>query len=95
MLAFVRNMLTNYPNDLFLTLNPANNFQTVTDFKTGIPAVVVPDISSGRINVPAPYQVRSLADPYERGYVQSWNLSLEKEFWHGFVGQVAYAGTRH
>jgi len=93
-LAFVRNMLTNYPNDLLLTLNPANNFQTVTDFKTGIPAVVVPDISSGSINVPAPYAVRSLADPYERGYVQSWNLTVEKEFWHGFVGQVAYAGTR-
>ena len=93
-LAFVRNMLTNYPNDLLLTLNPANNFQTVTDFKTGIPAVVVPNISSGSVNVPAPYAVRSLADPYERGYVQSWNLTVEKEFWHGFVGQVAYAGTR-
>ena len=93
-LAFVRNMLTNYPNDLLLTLNPVNNFQTVTDFKTGIPTVAVPDISTGRINVPAAYAVRSLADPYERGYVQSWNLSLEKQFLGGFIASAAYVGTR-
>jgi hypothetical protein len=93
-LAFVRDMLTNYPNDLLLTLNPTNNFQTVTNFKTGIPAVAVPDVSSGRINVPAAYQVRSLADYFERGYVQSWNLSLQKEFWGGFSAQIAYIGTR-
>src|SRR5262245_56176031 len=93
-LAFVRNLLTNYPNDLLLTLNPANSFQTVSNFKTGIPSVVVPDISSGSITVPAAYQVRSLADFYERGYVQSWNLSLQKEFWGGFIAQAGYIGTR-
>ncbi|HKQ75974.1 MAG TPA: TonB-dependent receptor [Blastocatellia bacterium] len=93
-LAFVRNLLSNYPNDLLLTVNPANNFQTVATFKTGIPAVVTPDISSGRITVPAVYQVRSLDDRYERGYIQSWNLSLQKEFWGGFIAQAAYIGTR-
>lgn len=93
-LAFVRNLLTNYPNDLLLTVNPVNSFQTAATLKTGIPAVVVPDVSSGRITVPAAYQVRALADYYERGYIQSWNLSLQKEFWGGFIGQAAYVGTR-
>ena len=25
---------------------------------------------------------------------QSWNLSLQKEFWGGFIAQTAYVGTR-
>lgn len=93
-LAFVRNMLTNYPNNLLLTINPVNAFQTVTNFAAGIPRITVPDVSSGRLNVPAAYQVRSLADYYERGYIQSWNLSLQKEFWGGFLAQAAYIGAR-
>lgn len=92
-LAFVRNLLTNYPNNLLLTLNPANAFGAVTDFKTGLPAVVAPDISSGRITVPAGYAARALADPYERGYIQSWNLTLQKEY-KGFLAQAGYIGTR-
>ncbi len=95
-LAFVRNLLTNYPNNLLLTVNPLNNnnFLTATTLKAGIPAVVAPDISSGRVTVPAAYAARALADPFERGYIQSWNLSLQKEFWGGFIAQAGYVGTR-
>jgi hypothetical protein len=29
-----------------------------------------------------------------RGYIQSWNLMLQKELGHGFVGQLGYVATR-
>ena len=45
-LAFVRNMLTNYPNDLLLTVNGTIAQQPATQLQQGIPAIAIPDISS-------------------------------------------------
>jgi hypothetical protein len=94
-LAFVRDMLTNYPNDLLLTVNPTvATYGPATLLNTGIPAIQVPDVSSGRINVPAAYAVRSLPENVERGYIASWNLSLQKQFAGGWTAQAAYVGSR-
>ena len=93
-LAFVRDMLTNYPNDLLLTVNSANSNQFATRLSDGIPAITVPDVTSGVISVPAAYATRSLPQNSIRGYIQSWNLSLQKELWGGFVAQAAYVGSR-
>lgn len=92
-LAFVRDMLTNYPNDLLLTVNAANTNQYATRLQDGIPAIAVPDISSGIIPVPVAYAVRSLPEKTIRGYIQSWNFSLQKELGAGFVAQAAYVGS--
>ena len=79
-LAFVRDMLTNYPNDLLLTINQTATQVAATQLKDGIPAIVVPDVSSGMVTVPAAYAVRSLPQNSKRGYIMSWNLSLQKQF---------------
>ena len=92
-LAFVRDMLTNYPNDLQLTVTSPNSNQYATRLQDGIPAITVPNISSGIIPVPATYAVRSLPQNSSRGYIQSWNFSLQKELWGGFVAQAAYVGS--
>lgn len=93
-LAFVRNMLTNYPNDLLLTVNGPIAQQPATQLRDGIPAIAVPDISSGRVMVPPAYSVRSLPDYVERGYIQSWNFSIQKQFAGDFVAQAAYVASR-
>ena len=94
-LAFVRDMLTNYPADLLLTINPTvATYGAATQLKSGIPAIQVPDVSSGRITVPAAYAVRSLPDNVVRGYIASWNLSLQKQFGGGWMAQAAYVGSR-
>ena len=38
-LSFVRNMLTNYPNDLLLTINQTSTQTAATELKAGIPAI--------------------------------------------------------
>jgi hypothetical protein len=38
--------------------------------------------------------VNSVGERFDRGYVQSWNFSLQKELGHGFVAQAAYVATR-
>ena len=94
-LAFVRDMLTNYPEDLLQTINPAvATYGAATQLKDGIPAIQVPDISSGRINVPVAYATRSLPDNVVRGYILSWNFSLQKQFAGGWTAQAAYVGSR-
>ncbi len=93
-LAFVRDMLTNYPEDLLLTINPPVSQAAATQLKDGIPAIQVPDLSSGRITVPAAYAVRSLPNNVVRGYIASWNISLQKQLWAGWTAQAAYVGSR-
>ena len=60
----------------------------------GIPAVAIPDISSGLIPVPAGVNPgNTIPFNFNRGYVHSYNLTVQREFF-GFVGEVAYVGTR-
>src|SRR6185436_9087874 len=58
------------------------------------PAVQVPDISSGQIAVPTNIGARTLDPKPKRGYIHSWNITLQREFAGGFAGQVGYVGTR-
>ena len=94
-LAFVRDMLTNYPEDLLLTINPTvATYGPATQLKDGIPAIQVPDLSSGRVTVPVAYATRSLPDNVVRGYIASWNISLQKQIRGGWMAQAAYVGSR-
>ena len=93
-LAFVRNMLTNYPNDLLLTINQTSTQTAATQLKAGIPAINVPDITSGLVTVPAAYAVRSLPQNTVRGYIMSWNLSVQKQLPGALIAQASYVGSR-
>jgi len=37
--------------------------------------------------------VRSLPQKSIRGYIQSWNFSLQKQLWGGFIAQAAFVGS--
>jgi hypothetical protein len=93
--ALARPMRTNHPILINLNLTGANSFTPViTKLSSGIPAVPVPDLDGGIIPVPTGVAVNTLPDDFERGYVQSWNLTLQKELRLGFVGEVGYVATR-
>ncbi|HKX00196.1 MAG TPA: TonB-dependent receptor [Bryobacteraceae bacterium] len=60
----------------------------------GIPLPALPDTSSGR--VPLLPNVASASTPtkLQRGYIQSWNFTLEKQFARNWVAQAGYVATR-
>ena len=63
--------------------------------ETGIPPISAPDL--GNSIIPLPLDVAYAGYPpkkFDRGYVQSWNLTLQKELKWGFTGQVGYVATR-
>ncbi len=93
-LAFVRDILGNYPSSINLSLTGANSFQYATPLAAGIPAIAVPDVSSGVIAIPTNVTARALDQQPERGYTRSFNLTVQKELGWGFAGQVGYVGTR-
>jgi hypothetical protein len=100
---FLRN---NYPATTNSDVNGATAFYAAASLTgeklvpypsltAGIPFVALPDISSGVIPLPNNVGAGGGTVPfnYRRGYVHSYNLTLQREF-AGFVAEAAYVGTR-
>ena len=60
----------------------------------GIPLPANPNLSSGSVPLPGTIQAATTGDKLHRGYVESWNFTLEKEVAHGWVAQAGYVATR-
>ena len=72
-----------------------NSFTPATTIEQGIPDIVLPDISSGRVPLPPTAVMRFVAgDELNRGYVQSWNFVVERELPGQFVTSIGYVGTQ-
>jgi outer membrane receptor protein involved in Fe transport len=93
-LAFVRNILGNYPSSIVLSVPQPNTFQPAGRLSAGIPPITVPDVSSGIIPVPLNVSARALPQEPKRGYIHSWNLTVQGELPWGFTGQAGYVATR-
>ena len=61
----------------------------------GIPAVPIPDLSSGRVPLPRGVFMRS-PNPtqVDRGIIQQWNVAYEYKLPGDIAAEVAYVGTR-
>ncbi len=92
--SLARHLRTNHPILLALNVTAANSLVAAGKLKDGIPTITAPDLGNGIIDVPTRVAINSTLPEYVRGYVQSWNLTLEKELLWGFTGQVGYVGTR-
>ena len=70
-----------------------NSFAAASTFEKGVPNVVGPDLSTGIVPLPGNISERS---PYggeiHRGYVQTWNFTLEHKLPMNVVTSVAYVG---
>jgi hypothetical protein len=93
-LAFVRNILGNYPSSISLSVPQPNALQPAGRLANGIPPIIVPDISAGIIPVPLNVSARALPDKPKRGYIHSWNVTVQSELPWGFTGQAGYVATR-
>jgi hypothetical protein len=94
-LNLVRLIRTNYPVLLAVNGNSPNSYWYAgRSFDQGIPEIVAPDLGNGIIDIPTNVAVTTIGDEFRRGYVQSWNFTVQREIGRGFVGQVGYIGTR-
>ena len=98
---------TNYPVLIPLFVS-ANSFQAagVLDaasqknilggnaLPVGILLPTIPDLTQGEVPIPGNVNLVTAPSDFRRGYIQSWNFMLEKEFPHGWVAQAGYVATR-
>lgn len=92
--SLARPMRTNYPLLVVLNVSGANSFQPAGLLRNGIPLLEAPDLGNGIINIAPQVAANALEDNYQRGYIQSWNFTVQKKLIWGFVGQAGYVATR-
>ena len=84
----------NYPVLIPLNISGPNSFQPAGRLQDGIPPIVHPDLGNGIIDIPNNVALATVPQDLRRGYVQSWNLTLQKQLKYGFTGQAGYVATR-
>lgn len=80
-------------NSNFVAANSYSASAAAPTFSAGIPPVVGPDLSTGIIPLPADASERA---PWQaeihRGYVQSWNFTIERKLPGDIVASAGYVG---
>ena len=92
-LPFSRPLRGFFPLTLASDSTPADPYGFVTTFEQGIPNVVAPDESSGRIPLPNSYLMRSPMADVSRSRIQSWNAAVQRKVAYDITVDVAYVGT--
>jgi len=87
-----RDMRNTYPA-VIITSYGGTAFQSPFSLAQGLPAVTTPNIAQGVIPLPPTVSTQAIANPYRRGYIESFNLTLQREIGAGFSGTVAYVGS--
>lgn len=94
-LPFSRPLRGFYPLTVNFSFAAPNGFTAARTFEQGIPPVTGPDLSTGKVTLPAVADMRS---PYpgeiHRGYIQSWNFTVERKLPQDIVASLGYVGTQ-
>lgn len=102
-LPWSRPMRGSFPYDIFFN-NTAEQFASITTLSSGIPAVPIPDFSSGVVKLPAGVFMRSpnfgteafpgSGKGLDRAVIQQWNATFEHKLPGEIIVEAGYVGTR-
>jgi outer membrane receptor protein involved in Fe transport len=83
-----------YPLTIAAITPAANSYTAAGSLATGIPAALLPDLSTGRIPLPNNVAMRYPAPGNtDRGHIDSWNMTLERKIPWDISVAAAYVGT--
>jgi hypothetical protein len=89
-----RAMRDAYPATIALALSGSTSYQAAGSLATGLPPIVGPNLSVGSILLPTNITTTTYPLNYRRGYIQSLNVTLQREIAKDFNIQGAYVQTR-
>ncbi len=89
-----RPLRTNYPVLAALNIAAPASLGYATTLRQGLPNVPVPSLDNGVIPVPGNYAVTTTSDKFTRGYILTWNATVERQLPGNFTGQVGYVANR-
>ncbi len=88
------NGLKSYPDETGAIFTGANSYTAAGSVSSGVPLIPTPVFTNGATLVPAGTG-NIFTDPpvYKRGYAESFNFTLQREFKGGWTLQAGYVGT--
>jgi len=92
--SLARALRTNHPILIELVVPALNALSASGRLADGIPPIPVPSLGNGIINVPSNVSTQTVPTELNRGYIQSWNLTVQKRLKGGFVAEAGYVATR-
>jgi hypothetical protein len=93
-LAFARPLRGFYPLSIGDNFSQDNPWGWVAELNEGIPEVEQPDTSTGRVPLPPTVDMRTPESDLTRGYIQSWNVAIERRLPGDISVDLAYVGTK-
>jgi hypothetical protein len=92
---FARPLRGWYPLTIAQDFSAPNTYQAFRPLEEGIPEFSGPAPGVGEVPLPPTAQMRTIfGDSIKRGYIQSWNLFVERKMPGEFVTTVGYVGTQ-
>ena len=88
-----RHLRDAYPSVISLQITGDTNFQAAGTLSKGLPDVIGPDLSKGTIDLPLNVGDTTFPQKFNRGYIESYNLTIQRDVGFGFVAQAGYVGT--
>ncbi len=85
---------TNHPMLIELVVPSRNSLSAAGRLADGVPPITPPSLGNGIIDVPSNVSTQTIPFNLQRGYIQSWNFTLQKRLAWGFVGEAGYVATR-
>jgi hypothetical protein len=93
-LPWSRPMRGAYPYDVYLS-GTGETYGWATTLAQGIPGFTLPDLSTGRVQLPVGVFTRTPEpDNVDRAVIQQWNVAFEQRLPWDIALEVAYVGTR-
>jgi hypothetical protein len=83
-----------YPATISTQYSGASSFQAAGDLITGLPDIIGPDLSQPVLSMPAAVGTTSFPQKYDRGYIESYNFTVQRDAGAGFNVQAGYVGSR-
>ncbi len=83
-----------YPATISTQYSGNSTFEAAGSLRTGIPAVNGPDLTQGIIDLPLAVGTQTFAKDFRRGYIQSFNFTIQRDIGAGFNVQAGYVGSR-
>lgn len=96
-LPFSRPLRGMYPATIGSTFVSSSPFAFIDTLDKGIPAIPLPDTSTGVLTLPSTIDMgprSAWGGEISRGYIQSWNVTVERKLPSDIVASVGYVGTQ-
>ena len=83
-----------YPATISTQYTGASTFQAAGSLRTGLPEIVGPNLSDSILSMPAAVGTTTFPQVYNRGYIESYNLTVQRDVGASFNVQAGYIGSR-